>query len=147
MNPEKTLQDRETASQSVNLLFRDTTGQIFLQFRDANAPVEPLCWSFWGGRVEEAEQHDLQKSACREAAEELGLLLRPKDFEFVHRRQGSDGKRSTLLACRIAISWRDVTISEGAGGGFFPRENLLSLSLHKRLRFYCKEEPWVFDKP
>tara|TARA_R110001606_G_scaffold362898_1_gene516766 strand:- start:1234 stop:1644 length:411 start_codon:yes stop_codon:yes gene_type:complete len=133
-------------SQSVNLLFRDIRGQIFLQFRDANAIVEPFCWSFWGGRVEPYEKDDLRRAACREAGEELGLALAPEDFEFVHERQGSDGKRSTLLTCQRAISWNDVTIAEGAGGGFFPRESLSSLNLHKRLRYYCEEENWVFTK-
>ena len=132
--------------QSVNLLFRDIRGHIFLQFRDANAPVEPLCWSFWGGRVEPSEQDDLPRAACREAAEELGLALKPEDFEFVHERQGLDGKRSTLLACQRAISWNDVIIAEGAGGGFFPRESLPGLTLHKRLRYYCNNEAWVFEQ-
>lgn len=125
---------------SVGVMLFDRSGRIFLQFRDAHVRVEPFTWGFWGGRIDAVDNSPVE-AARREVCEELGLVLTAEMLEIVHQRTGSDGQTSHLLRCTRRIQWGDVRVAEGAGAGFFAPSQLLSLSLHKRVRAYAETMP------
>lgn len=51
----------------------DTRGWILLQERDEHPVLDPECWGFPGGGVEEGETYE--QAACRELEEETGVRL------------------------------------------------------------------------
>jgi 8-oxo-dGTP pyrophosphatase MutT (NUDIX family) len=126
---------------SVNLLIHDSAGRLFVQFRDGQAPKMPLCWGFWGGRVDPQDKGDPVRAAIREMREELGVETGAADWRSIHSRSGSDGQSSTLMSLRQPVAWADVSIREGAGGAFLTPAELTQLTLHKRLRYYLEEHP------
>ena len=130
-----------SAPRSVNLLLFGHDGRLLLQFRDAAARVEPLCWGLWGGRIDPVDTSDVLSAAIREANEELAIRTTSEDWTALHERSGSDGQSSTLLRYRQPVAWHDVSIREGAGAAFLRVEDLVGLTLHKRLRYYLEEHP------
>ncbi len=127
-------------ARSVGVILFNSSGRIFLQFRDAHVRVEPYTWGFWGGRIDSEDKSPVD-AAIREVKEELGLAIEADMLEQVHHRSGSDGQTSYLLRCARRIEWSDVEVAEGAGAGFFEPNQLLSLALHKRVRAYAETFP------
>ncbi|MBS42046.1 MAG: NUDIX hydrolase [Nocardioides sp.] len=53
----------------------DPRGWLLLQERDEHPVIDPECWGFPGGHVEDGEEHEA--AAYRELAEESGVRLPP----------------------------------------------------------------------
>ena len=68
----------------VHILLCDTQGRYLVQKRAMNRKFAPGMWDVTGGGV--AAGQDSLTTAVREAEEELGLRLEPKQVRFVGRR-------------------------------------------------------------
>jgi 8-oxo-dGTP pyrophosphatase MutT (NUDIX family) len=102
--------------------------------RDGSAPKAPLTWSLWGGAF---EPDDLGPCECaaRELREELGIDAHPTDFTLVGTRSSSTQK-AVLMRYAPPLGWRDFSVNEGAGAGFFWRDEIERLSVSIPLRYY-----------
>lgn len=127
---------------SVDLLFLGADGRILLQFRDSRARLFPLTWGFWGGSVDPGDA-SVEAAGVREAREELGLELTEAEFVRAGLRTGSTGAEAHLLRCRRPVGWRDITILEGSGAGFFTLAEMHALPVTKAVRFYLDQSPHV----
>lgn len=128
---------------SVQLLLTDAAGRTFMQMRDGLAATAPLVWSLWGGRVEPLDA-SVAHAAARELREETSVERSASDFSVAAERQGSDGQKSYLMRCLLPVAWRDIEVHEGAGGGFFWREELEALPMAKAMRQYLERNPELF---
>lgn len=78
------------------LLMLEKSGQILLTQRNDNASFGKNLWQLPGGRYEKGET--ATKALQREAQEELGIDIQPKDMELVHvvNRQGTENELMLL---------------------------------------------------
>lgn len=112
------------------IIFRDMEGKILLQFRDENAPSEPLGWSFFGG-VAEGDESPLD-AVIREVKEELEMELSVQDIRLLVQRHwiSLDSRKEKMVYFfeGIApISWKDFSVREGAGAAFLKKEEVNQL--------------------
>ncbi|WP_338466852.1 NUDIX hydrolase [Novosphingobium sp. ZN18A2] len=128
---------------SVDVLVQDAGGRTLLQFRDGAARTYPLAWSFWGGAVDDCDE-TLAHAAARELEEELGVSVRPEEFELAGRRVARSGRTAPLFRLVRALAWTDITIHEGAGAGWFRRAEILSLPATPSVVFHAQESPRLF---
>ena len=70
-------------SMSVHLYIYNYKGEFLLQKRSRNKRSLPGVWSVTCGAVSSGENST--QAGVREAAEEVGLIIRPEDMEFVGR--------------------------------------------------------------
>jgi len=113
------------------IIFRDAAGKILLQFRDGNAPSEPLGWSFFGGIAEGTEMP--LAAVIREVKEELDMDLTEGDVRLLAERHWispNSGQEKTVFFFEgvSPISWHDISIHEGAGAAFLTKEEISQLS-------------------
>lgn len=132
-----------TFVRSVDVLVQDHALRTLLQFRDGAAPTYPLLWSFWGGALDEADK-TLAHAAARELGEELGILARPDEFELAGKRVARSGRTAPLFRLTRALTWADITVREGAGAGWFHREEILSLPATPSVTFHVEANPVLF---
>lgn len=133
-----------TPHRSVDLLVRDPSGRVLLQFRDSRAATAPLAWGFWGGAVD-AGDPSIEHAAAREVGEELGIAATPQQFTRIGQRVGSDGATATLCALGPRVSWPALDIREGAGAAFFTVAEMRLLDVTRAVRFYLDNDPLVFS--
>lgn len=84
----------------------DTRGRLLLQERDEHPLIDPECWGFPGGSVEDGES--FEQAAYRELAEETGVALDGglglfETFTFYSPICGTDD------ACALYVAGTDLT--------------------------------------
>ncbi|QIE56878.1 NUDIX domain-containing protein [Pikeienuella piscinae] len=106
----------------------DPAGRVLLQLRDRWAPVHPGEWGLFGGAVEGDET--LLEAAMRELEEETGLRPPAAEFRPFARIVSADSRRRLYtFEARIVATPADIILGEGAGFGFFEREDMMRLDL------------------
>jgi 8-oxo-dGTP pyrophosphatase MutT (NUDIX family) len=99
-----------------SILLVDTRGWLLLQERDEHPVIDPECWGFVGGHVDDDEA--VVDAAYRELAEETGLELeRPalrlwQQYSVFHEVYGTDDEVRVYVA-RTDATDADVTVGEG----------------------------------
>ncbi|SSW65043.1 hypothetical protein AGI3411_01926 [Achromobacter agilis] len=112
--------------------------------RDGDAPSSPLVWSLWGGAID-ADDAGPYECAARELAEELGVSANPGDFVHVGTRQSST-QIALLLHYLHPLDWGRFLVKEGAGAGFFWREEIESIPISASLRYYLDRCASAFSR-
>lgn len=99
-----------------SIVLVDPRGWILLQERDEHPVIDPECWGFVGGHVDDGEHPD--DAAVRELAEETGLRLTRQQlpwwqrFTVFHEAYGTDDEVSVYLAPTLATD-ADIVVGEG----------------------------------
>lgn len=123
-------------SACVGVLIFNIQGEMLLQFRNAQAPTNPHKWGFFGGVIEEGE--DAWDCAVRETAEELEVEIHKRHLECVGILEKRDGGRLIILKYMHPVGWSDIVVCEGAGAGFFSKEDALKLPLTPGTRMFLE---------
>lgn len=134
---------QELPGSSALVLIRDDAGRTCLQFRDGTAPVDPLSWGLWGGRLE-PEDDSPAAAAARELWEELGLTVSPDAFKLVAEFVDPTGKVAQLFELTTRLSWDDIDVREGSGAAFFSYDELTRLPLPPGLAALVAAMPELF---
>ena len=120
-----------------SILLVDRRGWLLLQERDEHPVIDPECWGFVGGHVDEGE--DADDAAYRELEEETGLRLDPpalrlwREFEVFHAAYDSlDSVR--LYVAPTTITDDDVTVGEGRRIVFVDPREVTALPLTQAAR-------------
>ena len=128
---------RKRVKQAVCLLIRNAEGKFLLHMRD-NSPgiYAPLTWSFFGGGVDEGEE--VVQAAKRELLEELGIDADMQDFipmgSFEHREIDEH-----LVSFTPTVDWGQFKVFEGAGAGFFLREDFEKITTSSILKAHAEK--------
>ncbi|WP_435769211.1 NUDIX domain-containing protein [Nocardioides sp. SYSU DS0651] len=99
-----------------SIVLVDPQGRLLLQERDEHPVIDPECWGFVGGHVDDGE--DADDAAYRELEEETGLRLEPpelrfwREFEVFHAAYGTRDSVRLYLAPTTATD-ADITVGEG----------------------------------
>lgn len=110
--------------ESVNTIITDAAGKYLLQMRDGTPGIcNPLKWNFFGGGL---DGEDPLTAARRELAEELGVVAFEAGFELLGQLEFEGG---LVHIARLVqpLGWKDITIGEGAGAGYFTREQIAAI--------------------
>lgn len=114
-----------------SIILKNADGEILLQFRDGNPRLNPLNWDFFGGGYDHGEE--LLPGARRELLEELGVDVALDDLQ-VKGEYTDDLVHEAIILCLRPIEWREIDLREGAGCGFFTKEEAMQLPLIERVR-------------
>ncbi|HWI42586.1 MAG TPA: NUDIX hydrolase [Nocardioides sp.] len=104
------------AHRFASVILVDRRGWLLLQERDEHPRIDPECWGFVGGHVDEGEQAD--DAAYRELEEETGLRVDPpglplwQEFTVFHEAYGTDDSVRVYAAPTEATD-ADVVLGEG----------------------------------
>jgi 8-oxo-dGTP pyrophosphatase MutT (NUDIX family) len=109
---------------------RNAEGKILLQMRDSGGgifiPTSALRWGFFGGHMEGDE---LPLAAVRrEFEEETSIMLDADAIDAVGQATVGDAL-IYFYAIKRTIAWRELDVKEGAGAGFFTREEMEKIPL------------------
>ena len=122
------------------IALRDKNGKVLLQHRTDDAPVDPNCWTFFGGVIEERETPE--EAIRREAKEELGIELKNLKF-FKKYRFSLKNKISELVIftapLTISIEQLRKQQKEGQGLGLFSLEELKKLKIADHIMAILKD--------
>ncbi len=111
----------------VDLIIRNAAGKYLLQMRDgADGIPYPLMWDFFGGGVEDGE--DPFTAASRECLEELGLAPVRGALRMLGALPKPNG-RAFVIAYEVPLEWGEFRVLEGAGAGFFSKEEIRKIPL------------------
>lgn len=113
----------------VAILIRNAQGKALLQMRDGDAPRMALQWAFWCGGFEPEDADMAEACAARECHEELGLNVNKTEFRKIYTNVKGDFTQYVCLLERT-VEWGDFTVYEGAGAGYFNREEMKKLPMH-----------------
>ena len=116
----------------------DLDKKILIQHRDAHAPVNPNCWSFFGGSKEGEETPE--ETAIREAYEELELRLKNPRF-FHHEITELNGEKRANFYFMEKISEeekRGLVLHEGQAMAWVFPKDLHKMSISGKLRRMIK---------
>lgn len=119
---------------AIGALITDHHGRLLMQLRDNFPGVHSAGrWAIFGGHVETGE--DLQTALARELAEELGLTAQLGDLSPFARNMAPGGDSFILVAkYKPAISPSAIRLAEGAGFGFYDRNQLVGLDIAPNIR-------------
>lgn len=116
-----------------------------LQFRDSNAPSEPLGWSFFGG-VSEGDENPIE-AIIRESKEELEIDIQEDEVKLLAEQHwvSPNTKREKmvyLFEYTKIVDWKDFSIREGAGAAFVSKDEVgqmqnISLLAKTFVQKYC----------
>lgn len=137
------MQDSRVRVCSVNILVRDSQGRTLLQMRDSAAKSSPLLWGFWGGAVD-VNDEDAYHAASRELSEELCVSASPGDFTTLGERTDSHGHMAALVLYQPPLHWTDIHVNEGAGAGYFWREEIAQLPIARAIAWFLERHPHIF---
>ena len=112
---------------SVNTLCANSRDEYLLQMRDGTSGIcDPLRWSFFGGKMEENENPIV--AAQRELNEEIGIAGSEEDFLLLGDMNYDDGI-VFFVRYKPNVEWKDIDVREGAGAGFFTKEEISALNV------------------
>lgn len=120
-----------------SILLVDPRGWLLLQERDEHPVIDPECWGFVGGHVDDGE--DADDAAYRELEEETGLRLEPpalrfwREFEVFHAAYDSLDSVHVYLAATDATD-SDITVGEGRQIVFVDPSEVTALPLTQAAR-------------
>ncbi len=97
----------------------------------------PLKWNFFGGSIKDNE--DPIAGAVRETQEELGIKVNPDDFELLGKLQPHDDRIVYVVRYGQPIDWQDIIIQEGAGAGYFTKDELLQIDITDATRILIEK--------
>jgi 8-oxo-dGTP pyrophosphatase MutT (NUDIX family) len=106
---------------------RDGTGGI----------CNPLKWNFFGGSI--ADDEEPIDGAMRETSEELGIEVNRDDFELLGELHPSEDKLVYVVKYKKPLGWKDIEIREGAGAGYFTRDELLKIDITDATRLLIEK--------
>ena len=99
----------------VQVTLVDPRGRVLMQERDEHAPVWPDMWCFPGGGLDDGEAP--VDGACRELAEETGVVVAPEDLTDLGRFELVTEDRGTFwfhaFVARTSLNDGDVECHEG----------------------------------
>ena len=72
---------------------------------------------FFGGGISDDEGP--VEGAARETREELGIKADPSNFDLLGELQLRKDRLVYVVKYRQTVEWKDITIQEGAGAGYF----------------------------
>lgn len=99
-----------------SVILVDSRGWVLLQERDEYPTIDPDCWSFVGGHVDEGEEFEL--AAYRELAEETGIALPPGRLSLwlattlSHLPTGASAEMQVWVAS-TDLTDADIVLGEG----------------------------------
>ena len=115
----------------VQVTLVDPRGRVLMQERDEHAPVWPEMWCFPGGGLDRGEEP--VEGACRELAEETGVVVAPEDLTDLGRFELVTGDRGTFwfhaFVARTTLNDRDIECHEGRQMVFVEPGRALGLDL------------------
>ncbi|HSU01055.1 MAG TPA: NUDIX domain-containing protein [Nocardioides sp.] len=134
----------------VQVTLVDPRGRVLMQERDEHAPVWPEMWCFPGGGLERGEEP--VDGACRELAEETGVVVAPEDLTDLGRFELVTGDRGTFwfhaFAARTTLNDRDIECHEGRQMVFVERDPLPDLDLVPSTALVAPHlEAWIAAHP
>lgn len=120
-------------AQSANYLVKNGEGKYLLQMRNGKEGIcNPLMWNFFGGGLENADEEPL-KTALREMKEEIGIEAVERDFKFLGTVE--EGEKMVYVFDYIPkLEWSDITVNEGAGAGWFTKEEILRIPITEKTK-------------
>lgn len=114
--------------QSVNTIIQNAAGKYLLQIRDGTEGIcNPLKWNFFGGGITDNE--DPIAGAVRETQEELTIEVNPDDFELLGELHPQEDRLVYVVKYKQPVEWQNITIQEGAGAGYFSKDELLRIDI------------------
>lgn len=120
------------ANEFVGAIVLDANKQnVLLQKRDANPATFPLCWTLFGGGVEDIDQ-SAEIAVRRELQEEIHLAPdHIRSIKEVQRNVQPNGNTQVIFEVVLVpgLELTDLTLSEGEEMRFFPLQNVLSVEL------------------
>lgn len=125
-----------------SIILVDERGWLLLQERDEHPVIDPECWGFVGGHVDDEEDPD--DAAYRELAEETGFVLAPpalrlwQEYSVFHEAYGTDDRVCVYIA-RIAATDADVRVGEGRQIVFVDPSRAIDLPLTTAARVILPE--------
>jgi 8-oxo-dGTP pyrophosphatase MutT (NUDIX family) len=98
-----------------SIILVDARGWVLLQERDEHPRIDPECWGFVGGHLDDGE--DYETAAYRELAEETGLRLtgglqRYGTFPVRHDHHEADDEFA-LFVMGVDLTDDDIVLGEG----------------------------------
>lgn len=111
----------EPTRKTVSLVVRDAQGRFLLQMRDGKPVDGPLLWGFFGGHFDAGET--AVECAMREFGEETSIIATPEEFDLLAVVPHADALIH-LMTLRRPVAWKDIDLHEGAGAGFFTRDEI-----------------------
>lgn len=122
---------------SVNNIIQNSAGEYLMQMRDGNEGIcNPLMWNFFGGSLETPDEDPLV-AASREFEEELGK--KPSVVFSLLGTVAEGEKMVYVCAYPEKLEWSDITIQEGAGAGYFTKEEMLKIPLTEKTKLIIEK--------
>ena len=96
--------------------------------RDGSEGIcNPLKWNFFGGGLTEDE--DPIVGAVRETKEELNIYAGSEYFNLVGELRPKDDRAVYVVHYNKPVEWSDITVQEGAGAGYFTKDELFRIAI------------------
>ncbi len=122
--------------EGVNVIIQNSEGKYLLQMRDSTEGIcNPLKWDFFGGGMEDGGP---LLNAAREIKEELDVAVDVKDMELLVDIS-DDNLKQYIVKCNQKIEWSDFNLFEGAGAGYFTKEEILSIDIPKNTKLIVEK--------
>jgi 8-oxo-dGTP pyrophosphatase MutT (NUDIX family) len=122
----------------VNVIIQNRGGKYLLQMRDGNEGIySPLKWGSFGGSINDNEEP--VQGAAREINEELGIDVKPNDFEIAGQFESENDVLVYVVRYKKTIEWRDIEVFEGAGAGFFTKEEAMRIDIAKETKMLAEK--------
>lgn len=123
---------------SVNTIIQNSAGKYLLQVRDGTEGIcNPLKWNFFGGGLSDDE--DPLMGAARETWEELSVQVKPSYFELLGDLQPQQDRFVYAVRCKQLVEWQDITVKEGAGAGYFTKDELFKIDITDNTRLIAEK--------
>lgn len=123
---------------SVNTIIQNSAGKYLLQIRDGTEGIcNPLKWNFFGGSL--IDNEDPVAGAIRETQEELGIVVEPDDFDLVGELRPREDRLVFVIQYKQPAEWQDITVQEGAGAGYFTKDEILRIDITDATRMLAEK--------
>ena len=120
--------------ESVNIIIQNSEGKYLLQMRDNTKGIcNPLKWNFFGGGL---QSRDPIANAQRELKEELEIKTDLKDLKAVGCIPDT---KVHIVRYNQVVNWSDFHLLEGAGAGYFNKEEILAIDSTENTKLIVKQ--------